>query len=81
MTNPSRLKEVKSHLKYDFALSLDNSEAIATALSPYIALRRTPETINRLYEIYDAITLDDLKQTAEKYFVEQHRTIVTLAHG
>lgn len=80
MTDPPRLKEVKSHLKYDFALSLDNSEAIASAIAPYIALRRTPETINRLYEIYDAITLDDLKQMTAKYFIKQHRTVVTLAH-
>lgn len=80
VTDEAKLEAVKSHLKYDFALGLDNSEAIATALSPYIALRRTPETINRLYETYDAITPDDLQQMASRYFVEQHRTVVTLSH-
>jgi len=80
VTEEAKLDEVKSHLKYDFALGLDNSEAIAGALAPYIALRRTPETINKLYETYDAITPDDLQQMASKYFVERHRTIVTLSH-
>lgn len=77
----AKLEEVKSHLKYGFALSLDSSEAIASALTPLVGLRRTPDAINRLYENYAATTADDLQQMASKYFVEQHRTVVTLAHG
>ena len=43
---------MKSNLKYGFALSLDNSEAIAANLAPYIALKRTPETLNKVYDLY-----------------------------
>ncbi|HKQ07491.1 MAG TPA: pitrilysin family protein [Blastocatellia bacterium] len=75
-----KLDAVKSNLRYSFALSLDNSEAIAANIAPYIALRRTPETINQVYEIYAAITPEDLQAVAKKYFISEHRTIVTLSH-
>jgi len=75
-----KLDAVKSNLRYSFALSLDNSEAIAANIAPYIALRRTPETINQVYEIYAAITPEDLQAMAKKYFIAEHRTIVTLSH-
>ena len=75
-----RLNAVKSNLKYGFALSLDNSEAIAASLAPYISLKRTPETLNKLYDLYAAITPQDIQDMAKKYFVESKRTTVLLAH-
>ncbi len=75
-----KLTAVKSNLKYAFALSLDNSEAIAANLAPYISLRRTPETLNKLYDLYASITPEDIQQMAKKYFVESKRTTVVLAH-
>ena len=75
-----KLHAVKSNLKYSFALSLDNSEAIASNLAPYISLRRTPETLNKLYELYASITPQDIQSMAKKYFVETKRTTVVLAH-
>jgi zinc protease len=75
-----KLNAVKSNLKYGFALSLDNSEAIAANLAPYISLKRTPETLNKLYDLYAAITPQDIQQMARKYFVETKRTTVVLAH-
>lgn len=74
-----KLDAVKSNLRYSFALSLDNSEAIAANLAPFIALKRTPETINQVYEMYAAITPEDLQAMAKKYFIAEHRTIVTLS--
>ena len=76
-----KLQQVKSHLKYEFALRLDNSDAIASNLASYIALRRTPETINKLYDIYATISPEDLQSMANKYFVADHRTIVTLSRA
>jgi zinc protease len=75
-----KLNAVKSNLKYAFALSLDNSEAIAANLAPYISLRRTPETLNKLYDLYAAVTPGDIQQSAKKYFVDSKRTTVVLAH-
>ncbi|MFY9574739.1 MAG: pitrilysin family protein, partial [Blastocatellia bacterium] len=75
-----KLDVVKSNLRYRFALGLDNSEALAAALAPYIALRRTPETINKVYDLYASVTPEDIQMMAKKYFVEKHRTMVTLSH-
>jgi zinc protease len=79
--DPERLRAVQKHLRYRFSLALDNSEAIADTLAPYLALRRTPETINRLYELYDEVTPEDIQRVARKYFTKDARTIVTLAGG
>jgi zinc protease len=75
----AKLNETRSRLRYSFALSLDSSEAIAASLAPYIALRGTPETINKLYALYDQITPEDIRAAAAKYFVDRNRTIVTLS--
>ena len=75
-----KLDAVKSNLKYSFALSLNDSQAIAENLAPFISLRRTPETINKLYDTYASITPADLQAMAKKYFVEKGRTTVTLSN-
>jgi Predicted Zn-dependent peptidases len=76
-----RLEAVKKHLRYSFALQMNNSEAIASTLARYIALRRTPETLNRLYDLYAKATPADIQKIAGKYLVEKGRTIVTLKGG
>ncbi len=73
-----KLNDTKRHLKYEFALRMNNSEAIADTIARYVALRRSPETINRIYDLYDQITPEDLREAARKYFVGSGRTIVTL---
>jgi len=72
------LDSTRSRLRYQFALSMDSSEAIAGSLASYIGLRRTPLTIDNLFALYDTITPQDIRDLAAKYFVDKHRTIVTL---
>ena len=79
LADTKKLDAVKKNLRYRFALSMDNSEAIAGALASAIALRRSPETLNRLYAMYEQITPEDLRDAARKYFVENGRTVVTLS--
>ncbi len=74
-----KLDSTRSRLRYDFALSMNSSEAIANSLAGYIGLRRTPETIEKLFALYDTITPHDIRDLAAKYFVENHRTVVTLS--
>ena len=76
--SPERLDQVKKHLRYQFALSMDNSEAIASTLAHYVALNPTPETLNRLYDMYSKVTAEDIREVARKYFVENGRSLVTL---
>jgi zinc protease len=73
-----RLEDVKRHLRYSFALGMNNTEAIARTVAHYVALTRSPEAINRVYEMYERITPEDVRNVARKYFVEDSRTIVTL---
>jgi len=74
-----RLEAVKSNLRYGFSLSLDNSEAVASVVARYAALRRNPETINKIYDLYAEVTPEDLQRVAQKHLVENSRTIVTLS--
>jgi zinc protease len=74
----AKLDATRSRLRYSFALAMDSSEAIASALAPYVALQRTPETIDKLYALYDSITPTDIRDISAKYFVDHSRTIVTL---
>ena len=76
-----RLDSVRRRLRYEVALEMDNSETIARILSSYVALRRSPETINKLFDQYAGLTPEDVQQTATRYLVEAARTIVTLTSG
>ncbi|MEE9169832.1 MAG: pitrilysin family protein [bacterium] len=74
-----RLADIKGNLKYSFANGMDNSERIASALVGYVARTRDPETINRVYSLYDAITADDIKTMANKYYMDKGLVTVTLS--
>jgi len=73
------LNNVKSNLKYSFAMSIDNPAAIANSLSHYIMLTGDPESINRLYAQYDKVSVEDIKKVAARYFVESGLTIATIS--
>jgi zinc protease len=75
----AKLDATRSRLRYSFALGLNSSEAIASAMAQYVALKRSPETVDKLYALYDTLTPQDLRDVAARYFVDNHRTIVTLA--
>ena len=74
----ARLDAVRNHLRYQLALRFDNSDTIANILARFVALRRTPETIDRLYAQLAQLTPADIQQAATKYLTENGRTIVTL---
>ena len=76
--DPARLDALKKHLRYSFALGLNNSEAVAGTIARYVALRRTPETINRYYDTYAKLTPADIQSAARKYLIAKNRTEVTL---
>src|SRR2546422_9831699 len=75
----AKLDATRSRLRYSFALRMNSSSAIANALAQYIGLRRTPDTINKLFALYQQITPEDLRAAARQYFVPNNRTVVTLA--
>jgi zinc protease len=73
------LSDTKSHLKYSFAMRIDNPDEIASTLSHFVALTGDPETINRVYDLYDKVTVEDVKNIAKKYFVNNGLTIATIS--
>lgn len=73
------LQDTKSHLKYSFAMSIDNPDAIANSVAHYIYLTGNPESINKLYAMYDKVTVNDLKKVANKYYVKSGLTIATIS--
>jgi zinc protease len=73
------LAKTKSLLKYSFAMRIDNPSTIANALCSYITLTGDPESLNRLYAMYDNVTVADVKAAAVKYFVPSGLTISTIS--
>jgi len=74
-----KLDATRSRLRYGAAMAMNSSAAIAQAIAPYVALRRTPETINKLFDLYAVVTPQDIRAAAAEYFKDQNRTVVTLA--
>lgn len=73
-----QLQRTKSYLKNNFAMAMDTPDAIAGSLSHYIQLTGDPESINRLYGLYDKVSQDDIRAMAERYFQPQRMTIATI---
>ena len=74
-----QLDETRSRLRYGFVLGMNSNDSIASVLAQFIALRRSPETIDKVFALYDSITPEDIRKYAAKYFTDNNRTIVTLA--
>jgi zinc protease len=74
-----KLNATRSRLRYSFAMAMDSSSAIASTLAPFVSLRRTPETIDKMAELMETISPQDVRDLAAKYFRDDSRTIVTLA--
>ena len=73
-----QLAEIKSHLKYSFALGLNTADAIARNISHYVQLTGDPETVNRVYQMYDRVTPADIMTVAKRYFGATNRSVILL---
>ncbi len=72
------LAATKSHMRYAFVRGLDNPASVAETMGHYLQLTEDPETVNRVYRLYDAVTADDIRRLVTTYFPESNRTVVTL---
>jgi zinc protease len=73
-----QLAKIQSFLKYGFAMGLNSADSIARTISHYVQLTGDPESINRLYQMYDKVTAKDIMRVANKYFGTNNRTVVLL---
>jgi zinc protease len=74
----SKLEAVKNRERYQFTMQLDNSQTVAAMVARYVAMKRTPDTIDRLFAVLAQLTPEDIRAAARKYLAESGRTIVTL---
>ena len=77
--DPKVLSDTKSHVKYDFATGLDSSTSIAEVLSYSIWATGDPEAFGRFFNLIETISVQDLQETAKKYFIPEHLTISTIS--
>ncbi len=75
-----RIDDAKSHTKYGFVRTLDNSESIASTLAQFVHFKRSYSTLNNYYELYPELTQQDLLGVARKYLTEERMVIATVSH-
>jgi zinc protease len=73
-----QLDATRSRLRYGFVLGMNSNDAIAGTLAQFVALKRSPDTIDKLFALYDTITPEDIRKYAAKYFTDNNLTILTL---
>jgi zinc protease len=81
LVDGDRLNAIKSHMRYRFALGLDTPNDVAMTMAHYLQLTADPQTVNRVYEMYQSLTPEDIRDAANTYFAETNRTVLTLKYG
>ncbi|HUQ99398.1 MAG TPA: pitrilysin family protein [Gemmatimonadaceae bacterium] len=79
LVSAQELADSKSNAKYSFVRTLDNTDRIASTLATYVRYNRSYNTLNRAYALYDALTPQDLRRAAAKYFVDNGMIVATLS--
>ncbi|MGD2296006.1 MAG: pitrilysin family protein [Candidatus Aminicenantes bacterium] len=75
------LARVKSNQKYSFANALGTTDGIAGTLAHFINLTGDPGTVNKLFDLYEKITPEDIQEMTKRYFKKTNSTVVTLTGG
>lgn len=78
LVSQSKLDETRSRMRYGFAGAMNSNDAIAGTLARFISLNGSPETVDKLFALYDTITPEDIRKFSEKYFKDTSKTVITL---
>jgi zinc protease len=78
---PGQLADAKSALRYGFIRSLDNTNSIASTLAQFVHFRRSYQTLNNAYRLYETLTPATIRGTAARYFTDQNLVVATLSNG
>jgi zinc protease len=73
------LSDIKSRMRYSFAMAMDSPSSIADALAGYIWVTGEPESLNRAYVMYDKVTAVDILNVAKKYYINSGLTVATIS--
>lgn len=77
----ARLAEAKASNRYGTLRTLDSTDAIASRLARYVHHRRSFDTFNALFRLYDAAQAADLRAAGAKYLRSERMVVTTLSHG
>jgi len=73
------LDETKSRMKFSIMMETDTPSSIAEMLAYSVWLSGDPESLNRLYAVYDSVTTNDLLEVAKKYYSTSALTVATIS--
>jgi zinc protease len=73
-----KLSDVKKRMKYGFLMGLDSSDKVAEALARIIAITGGIEAVDKLYDIVEQISPEDIRHAAEKFYTANRRTVMVL---
>lgn len=76
-----KLNDLKNNLKYGFLMGLNTPDNVAGRLARFIAMTGDIQCVDELYESLEKVTPDDISNAANKFLVEQKRTVVILKGG
>ena len=79
LVTDAKVEETKSRLRYSFTAGMGSSGSIGSILAAYAHFDRDIEIINDVYATYDSLTAEDVRATANKYFVDDSRVTFTLS--
>jgi len=72
----SRLRDLKSNLRYGFLMGLDTPGKVADALNGIAAITGGIEALDRFYATLDRVTPKDITDAANTFLVKDKRTVV-----
>ena len=74
-----RVADAKSNSRYGFLRTLDNTDAIASAVAAFAHFERSYDTINKYYRALASVTPASIEKAAEKYFTDKNLVVTTLS--
>ncbi len=74
-----RLDDARANAKYDLLRGLTSTGAIGSLVARYARFRRSFDTLNAYYKVYESLTPDDLVAAARRYFTDANLVVTTLS--
>jgi zinc protease len=75
----ARLRDALSAERYAFARGLDSTDAIAGTLARFVRYRRSFDTLNAFYRVYESLTPEDLQAVARATFTDARLVLTDLS--
>lgn len=78
LVEPAELDKLKKRVRYSFLMNLETPDDIAGNMARFVALTGGIDQINTLFDNIQAVTPEEVRAAAQKYFQKKHRTVITL---